>query len=151
MYLFTTEGFGMPTTYKHKTDRRHRSTKPQTLPPKFQAGFLSTLDGRTDLCKALRANYDAIVSDLGGRDDISHVKASLIERFCWLEAVLQTLEHEMANGLISKTEAISRWIQAVNALSGLAKALGIERKAPTAKWAELIPTSDDKNGELADK
>lgn len=102
--------------------------KSPDIPAKFEPGFISKLDGRTDIAKALRRNYEEIVTDIGELNEISHVKRSLIERFCWLEALLQTLEHEMATGQIDKTEAIGRWIQAVNSLSGLAKVLGVEKK-----------------------
>jgi hypothetical protein len=92
------------------------------------------LDKRTDLARALRANYDDIVLDIGGPADVGHVKAALIERFVWLEAILQTLEHEMAQGKIDKSEALGKWIQAVNSLSGLAKVLGVDRKARSMPW-----------------
>ena len=116
---------------------------------KFSAGFLSALDGRTELAKALRANYDAIIEDIGGLSEVGHIKASLIERFVWLEGILQSIEHEMATGTTGKTEAIGRWIQAVNSLSGLAKVLGIERKSSSKPW--IIPASDDRPGDLEDK
>ena len=125
----------MPRTYKPKTNRKNVASKPQTLPAKFSLGFLSQLDGRTEVAKALRANYDAIVRDVAGdAADLSHVKAALVERFVWLEAILQGIEHEMVTGTTSKTEAIGRWIQAVNSLSGLAKVLGVERKSSAKPW-----------------
>lgn len=128
----------MPRTYTPKTDRKNRSTKPQSLPAKFKTGFLAALDKRTDLAKALRANFDEIVADVGGIEDVGHVKASLIERFCWLEAILQTLEHQMATGQIERSEALGKWIQAVNSLSGLAKVLGVERRDRLkGQWAAL--------------
>src|SRR5262249_24872825 len=70
----------MPRTYvKRCPDRKdHVSPKPQEVPAKFRTGFLAELDGRTDLAKALRANYDAIVADVGGKDDVGHVKAALV-------------------------------------------------------------------------
>jgi len=118
----------MPRKYKPKTDRKNGHSKPTTLPPKFKVGFLSLLDGRTDLAKALRLNRNAIVADAGGPDEISHVKNALVERFVWLEAILQTIEQEMAGGQIDK---LGTWIQATNSLSGLAKVLGIERMQKT--------------------
>ena len=126
--------------------RKSRKTKTQQLPDKFKAGFLNTLDGRTELARALRSNYQAVVADVGGQQELSHVKASLIERFCWLEAVLQTLEHEMASGIIDKADALGKWIQAVNSLSGLAKVLGVERKMSTRPWLAPARSSGD-NGE----
>ena len=139
----------MTKTYIHKTDRRNGSHKPATLPAKFQTGFLSELDGRTELAKALRANYDSIVADVGGQSEISHVKGALIERFVWLEGILQTIEHEMVSGVTTKTEAIGRWIQAVNSLSGLAKVLGVERKSTNRPW--IIPASGNDSSDLEDK
>jgi len=121
-----------------KGTRTNKNTKPSTLPAKFRSGFLAEMDKRTELARALRDNYAAIVDDIGGPSEVGHVKASLIERFCWLEAVLQTLEHEMATGQIEKSEALGKWIQAVNSLSGLAKVLGVDRKLASRPW--LAPT-----------
>ncbi|MGC1274345.1 MAG: hypothetical protein WBC44_11615 [Planctomycetaceae bacterium] len=134
----------MPRTYKKKTDREYVSQKPQNLPTKFRTGFLSGLDKRTDLAKSLRANYETIVEDLGGRDDLSHVKAALVERFVWLEAILKTIEHDLVTGDIDKAEALGRWVQAVNSLSGLAKTLGIDRRSSARPWATVIPQEDDR-------
>src|SRR5262245_39612437 len=120
--------------------RRPDPPKMHSLPVKFKAGFLAALDGRTDLAKALRANYEQIVADVGGREEVGHVKSALVERFVWLEAILQTLEQEMAKGQIDKGEALGRWIQAVNSLSGLARVLGIERKARQMPW--LTPVAN---------
>src|SRR4051812_18598348 len=116
------------------TRTRARKRKATTLPDQFQAGFLATLDGRSELARILRDNYKAIVNDIGSPDDIGHVKSALIERFVWLEAIIQTVEQEMATGVVGKSDALGRCIQGVNALSGLAKVLGIERKANSAPW-----------------
>ena len=119
----------MATNYKKKTKRQYRRNKLQTLPDKFQAGFLSTLDGRTELARALRDNCRAILSDIAADEPVSHIKAVLIERFCWLEMFLRTLEHEMATGLVDNRESIGRWIQGINSLCGLAKVLGVEHRS----------------------
>ncbi len=139
----------MTKQYTHKTGRRNGSHKPVTLPPTFKTGFLTELDGRTELARALRANYDTIVADVGGPLEISHVKGALIERFVWLEGILQSIEHEMVSGVTTKTEAIGRWIQAVNSLSGLAKVLGVERKNTSRPW--VITASGDAGSDLEDK
>jgi len=129
---------------KSKGTRTNLSHRLGTVPEKFRAGFLSALDGRTDLAKALRANYEAVVADAGGRDEVGHVKAALVERFVWLEAILQTLEQEMAQGKIDKGEALGRWIQAVNALSGLAKVLGVERRSSSMPWLQVAGAGTDR-------
>jgi hypothetical protein len=130
---------------KSKGTRVNGHHKPNTLPAKFRAGFLSELDKRTDLARALRANYQDIVLDIGGPADVGHVKGALIERFVWLEAILQTLEHEMAQGKIDKSAALGKWIQAVNSLSGLAKVLGVERRARAMPWLAALPAPSNGN------
>lgn len=80
---------------------------------------------------------------MGGDEEVGHVKGVLIERFVWLEAILQTIEHEMATGAINKGDALGRWIQAVNSLSGLAKVLGVERKGMKTPWRVLLPLNED--------
>lgn len=119
-----------------KGTRKNFSHKVQTLPTEFKTGFLRELDGRVQFTKTLKANYDAIVNDVGGKQEVAHIKGALIERFVWLEAVLQTIEQEMATGAIDKSVALGRWIQAVNSLSGLAKVLGIERRSSERPWVE---------------
>lgn len=129
-----------------KGTRVNRKTKPQVLPAKFRAGFLTVLDKRTELARALRANYAAIVLDTGGPQDLSHLKSALIERAFWLEAILQDLEHGMATGTIDKAEALGRWIQAVNSLSGLCRVLGVERKARAMPWLAAPAPAPSGNG-----
>jgi hypothetical protein len=139
----------MPKDYKRKTDRPYTNGKPQELPVKFKAGFLAALDGRTDLAKTLRSNYDRIVEELGGRAESGHVKSALIERFCWLEAILQGIESDMANGKVDRAESLGRWIQAVNSLSGLAKVLGVDRGASDRVFDQLYtqPAIQDAKGD----
>jgi hypothetical protein len=138
----------VPKKYERKTDRPYVNSKAQGVPAKFKAGFLATLDERTALAKSLRANYERIVADVGGRDEVGHVKNALVERFVWLEAILSTIESEMAAGKIDKGEALGRWIQAVNSLAGLAKVLGVERKARSMPWAVVIPPANGTVKEL---
>ena len=128
----------MPKKYVPKTDRKNAKHKVTAVPEKFRAGFLAALDGRTDLAKALRASYEQIVADVGGQNEVSRIKSAMVERFVWLEAILQTIEHDMASGTIDKAVALGRWIQAVNALSGLAKVLGVERKLQPAPWLVVV-------------
>lgn len=127
----------MPRSPKPKTSRKcpPGKNKALALPPKFKTGFLTSLDGRTDLAKALRQNFDEVVNDVGGPGELSHVKKSLIERFVWLEAVLQSLEADIvAADPTARGEIISRWIQGLNGLAGLAKTVGIDRRTVVRPW-----------------
>ena len=106
-----------------RVNKRH---KPNELPDKFRIGFLSELDKRTNVFQILKDRYATVIDDCGGEAELSHVKKSLIERFVWLEAVLQDMEIRMASGELPK-DAVSKWVQAVNSLVGLARVLGLER------------------------
>lgn len=109
-----------------KGTRTNTNHKPQELPQKFRIGFLSDLDKRSSVFKVLKDRFEVVVQDLGGEQELGHLKRALVERFVWLEACLQDQEIQMASGELPK-ESISRWIQGVNALTGLAKTLGLER------------------------
>jgi uncharacterized membrane protein YccC len=70
------------------------------------------------------------VSDQGGIDNLSHVRRSLVERFCWLEAVLRSLELRIAEADKAETaDLLAKWIQALNSLVGLGRCIGLERRA----------------------
>jgi len=117
-------------------------TKPKTtvVPIRYERGFLNRLDGRTEVAKALHANFETIASDLGGKAELSHVKSSLVERFVFLEATLNGIESVMA--VKPDSDSMGQWIQAVNALTGLAKTLGIDRKYSNAPWLSHGPTTE---------
>jgi hypothetical protein len=110
----------MPRTY---------TPKQRKLPEKFKPGFMSTLDHRSPIAKALRERFACIATDLGGINELSHIKASLLERFVFLEATISRLEAELAttNDAASASLILSRLIQASNSHLGLAKTLGLER------------------------
>lgn len=113
-----------------KGTRVNRKTKPSELEGAFVAGFISRLDGRTELAKALKSRFDSIADDLGGERELSALKLSLLERLVWLEATLSRIEADLANTNDPKSasETLARWIQAVNSFTGLCKTLGLERK-----------------------
>src|SRR5262245_26361411 len=112
-----------------KGTRTNRKRKPAELPAKFAPGFVGTLDGRSLLARALRQRFEAIASDLGGEGELSALKVSLLERLVWLEAMLSKIESDLAGTTDAKavSEILSRWIQAVNSFTGIAKTLGLER------------------------
>ncbi len=115
---------------KRKREKRdYTNTKPQGPPAKFKAGFLAALDRRTEVFAILHGNYEEIMADMGGPDNLSHVHKALAERFTFLEFVLQNLEYKIAQRGSDSAELIGRWIQGVNSLSGLAKSIGLERRA----------------------
>ena len=76
------------------------------------------------------------------------MKNVLVERFVWLQAILESLEQEMAKGQVDK---LGVWIQAVNSLSGLAKTLGIERKTVVKDVDTYLVERNGANGPGAAK
>jgi hypothetical protein len=103
-------------------------TKLKRLPVKFEPGFLRQLDGRTELSQRLTAAYDEIVDDAGGDEAQTRLRRSLIERFVFLEEVMRSWEVQIATKPQETEHLLSRWVQAVNSLQGLARQIGVERK-----------------------
>lgn len=103
-------------------------SKLKTLPAKFVPGFLKKLDGRYALAQHLTANYESIVDDLGGIEGLSHTRLTLIERFVFLQAVLENWESQFVNDPESSEALLGRWTQACNACAGLARIIGLDRR-----------------------
>lgn len=112
-----------------KEKRKNQNTKPLNLPERYEPGFLERMDKRTEIYAALRSAYDEITNDLGGVDALGHVQTTIVERFVFLECILRNWERQIITNPKDSEKLLSRWIQALNSLSGLAKTIGIERKA----------------------
>jgi hypothetical protein len=125
-----TENWHKP-EYDEDPDNAPRTFK---LPPKrFEANFLAKMDGRTEIFQQLKTAYDEIVADCGGVENLSHVMLALCERFVFLEFTLQQLESRIASNPKGADEFISKWIQACNSVTGLAKTLGLEKRVRKVK------------------
>lgn len=103
------------------------TAKLQDIPERFTPGYLARLDGRTTIAADLRARWDEITSDLGGADRLSYAQRSLIERALWLEHWLSVQERALAAGQYDAFDA-GKWTQACNALQGILKTIGLERR-----------------------
>jgi hypothetical protein len=97
------------------------------LPVKYEAGFLRQLDPQSEIYRRLQASFQSVVDDVCGDEQLTHIQLALIERFVFLEATLQSWEAEIAQNPASHEKLLSRWIQALNCLTGLAGRIGIER------------------------
>jgi hypothetical protein len=111
---------------KPKQSERRRN-KLQELPRKFDVGFLDKMDARKTLARLMRDGFDELSEDLGGKDNMSYVKASLVERFIYLEAILSKIEIQMFESDSKFDNLFSRWTMATNTFLGLARTLGLER------------------------
>jgi hypothetical protein len=118
--------------------------KIKDLPEKYQRGFLVRMDAREVLTRQLQAAYIAIVEDTGGPDAQTHLRLALVERAVFLEFQLQKWERELLAGK-APADTISRWIQAINAMLGLAKTLGLNRSKLTNAIDALYGPADDES------
>lgn len=96
------------------------------IPTQFEPRFLEHMDQRTVAARELRQRLNAITDDLGGADQLSYARRSLVRRAVWLESWLETQEAKAAQG---EDVDIGRQTQALNALLGLYKTIGLERRA----------------------
>lgn len=115
-------------------NRREKATPSEAVAGRYQRSWLDRLDARHNLTRELRERFDEICADLGGRDALSYMQRSLVERALWLEHWLANQERELSKG---GEFDVSRWIQAANSLQGIYSRLGLERKA---KQAPDLPT-----------
>lgn len=103
----------------------------RSLPEKYEPGVLLKLDGRTSIFKRLKATYREIVRDLGGEESLSRVQLTLIERYSFLTGLLSEYEAEIARDPRSSKDLVGSYTNTSNAALGLAKSLGLKRKAPS--------------------
>jgi hypothetical protein len=99
-----------------------------SIPAKYTPGFMDRLDERTVLGRAVGDRYHAIVSELGGDQNLTSIKHSLVRRFVWFETMIEGMECRAAAG---EGVDVGSWTQLVNTWLGLARLLGLERKART--------------------
>ena len=101
------------------------TSKSAELPPRYSSDWLARIDGRTKLAQAARMRLDDLHANLGGRDALSYQERSLCKRIVWLEAQIEQREAALARG-----EEIDegRHTQSVNALVGLLKTIGLQRR-----------------------
>lgn len=107
--------------------KEKNSGKLSQLPEKYEAGFIRRLDKRTEVYQQLRSTFERIANEAGGKEQLTHTRLALIERFVFLEAALQAWEKRIVENPEHCDDLIGRWIQAVNSLTGLAKLIGLER------------------------
>lgn len=102
------------------------------------------MDGRTEIARELHGAFTELTDDLGGVDALSHVKRVLAEKFCWLSAILRGIELQIADGgKKDSAELLAKWIQGLNSLTGLARTLGLERRArKTQELREYVKVKD---------
>ncbi|MDA8348267.1 MAG: hypothetical protein M0038_05605 [Pseudomonadota bacterium] len=107
-----------------------------TIPDRYSPDFADRLDRRTSIAKAIRGRIEAIETDLGGVDVLSHARRSLVRRVVWLEAIIEHSEQRLAAG---EGIDLGGHTQAINSLLGLYRLLGLERRQrPTRTLRDIM-------------
>ena len=109
----------------------------RTLPPKYATGFLQNVDTRTSLFRRLESSFNEICDDCGGWETMPIVRRSLAERFVYLMEFCREIELEIIKDPAQKATLLGKWIQAVNTMQGLGRALGQYEK-PAANSLENL-------------
>lgn len=102
-----------------------KSVKPTETPSRYSEDFLALMDRRSKVARLLKQRLNELQNDLGGEDNLSYAKRSLIRRAIFIEAQLEKEEAEMAQG---NEVNLGSYFQATNSLLGLFKTLGLDRQ-----------------------
>ena len=111
------------------------------LPADYSADWLERFDKRTKVWRAANDREQALISDAGGDETLSHARRSLIRRAVFLELLAETQEMRFTSG---EPLDIGAYPQAFNSMLGAYRILGLERKAkPTESLHDLMHVPDE--------
>ena len=110
-----------------------------TPPDRFEPDFIDRMDLRTKAGKAVRARVHALAQSLGGADNLSYQRMSLVQRVIHLEFLLEKREEEIAQieGKVD-TALMGQYVQGINGLIGLFRILGLERQARDVTLGDYV-------------
>ncbi len=110
-----------------------------SIPATYRPGFIEEMDRRTVMGRAVHSRINAMQSDLGGADALSHTRRSLVRRAVWLELLIEAHESTFADG---KGLDVGGYTQALNSYLGVCRLLGIDRRSkPTRRLRDVIEVS----------
>jgi hypothetical protein len=96
---------------------------------------LKKMDGRTQDARFLKAAVIQLCEDLGGMNELSTVQRHMVGELAWQMARLQRLKAEQIR---SGQFDDARYSAVLNSFNGLARTLGIERKARRVMSAQEL-------------
>ncbi len=109
--------------------RKNTNHKPQGLAKRYKTGFIKRMDKRVVAYKTLTKLYREIIQDRGGESELSRIQLCLIEEYCFMFCLLKNLQYKVLKHPKKMEAYIGRFVQMVNASNGLAKTIGLERRA----------------------
>ena len=123
--------------------RPTRAENAGTLPARFVPKFWSDADRRVAIIREIESRVERMKADANAD---SYQKEVLAERAVFLISILETSERDAIEG--SKAHHTGGYVQAINSLIGVLKALGLERKAKAiglAKYVEECTSSSTRS------
>ncbi len=93
------------------------------VPMQFRARFWDDSDQRISVVKNIRQRYQLLKEDCGGEE--SYQRDLLCQRVAFISIILETKEVQAAEG---GDLDLGSYVQGVNGLMGLLKALGLEKR-----------------------
>lgn len=106
-----------------KTDARLRRRRRV----KISLPTTQTLDMRTRAGRLYKSTREAIIADLGGRDELSRAELELVDRAAGLATRLNAADAEMLQGE-APSLAASEYATLANSLSRILSTLGLRRR-----------------------
>jgi hypothetical protein len=95
------------------------------MPAQFKGHLLACLDTESDLGKAFQERYTEVVRDLGGEADLAATKRSEARDFVALDILIDGICCDL---LARNPIDVGALVGAMNAKSGKARVLGLERR-----------------------
>ena len=106
------------------------------LPATFEPRLLDSVDGRFTVVKILKERTARLQAETGAD---SFARQVLCERAIFMLSLIETRE---VNAIEKGQLDVGSYVQAVNALQGLLKTLGLDVKAREASLAEYVAQKD---------
>jgi len=117
------------------------------IPEHYAPDFMERIDRRTVLGKAVLDLHTSLIEHLGGESEVTVTLRSVVNRYTWSEMILQGIECRAAGG---EEVDVGSWTQMTNTQIGLARLLGLERRArPVESLHDLMYCDDPEPTEPA--
>ncbi len=110
-----------------KQSRRQQKRLSLALHKQFKPYFWQDADSRIAVVRIIRNRVERMKSDAGGSE--SYQREILCQRAVFISILLETAETRAAEG---EPFDMGAYVQGVNALMGLLKALGLEKRVKSA-------------------
>lgn len=110
--------------------RGMKASRPSAVPSDASPhdNLLDLVDGRSLPVRAVNAAYAAIMSDLGGEQNVAYTARSLALRGANIEVWISSVEARLLSGEKADPDLLRSFLHASNVLHGLYRTIGLKRK-----------------------